>query len=146
MLLAEIADKKGIPAAAGIGTNLYLAKVALDITSKKSKDNIGYLNEGLYKKMLWRHVPITDFWQVAHGTARRLYKRGIFDMYGVAHYPPELLYREFGIDAELLIDHAWGRESCTIGDIKNYKGKQVGSTSRSLRICSGEARIVWRRW
>ena len=133
MLLAEIADKKGIPAAAGIGTNLYLAKVALDITSKKSKDNIGYLNEGLYKKMLWRHVPITDFWQVAHGTARRLYKRGIFDMYGVAHYPPELLYREFGIDAELLIDHAWGRESCTIGDIKNYKGKSRSvSTSQIL--------------
>ncbi len=133
MLLFEIFGKKGIPAAAGIGTNLYLAKVALDITSKKSKENIGFLNEELYKKTLWHYMPITDFWQVAGGIARRLAKRGIFDMYGVAHCPQELLFREFGIDAELLIDHAWGRESCTLSDIKNYKGKSRSvSTSQIL--------------
>ena len=102
MLLAEISEKKGIPAAAGIGTNMYLAKVALDITSKKSPDFVAYLDEELYRKKLWHHRPITDFWQVAQGIARRLAKKGIFDMYGLAHYPSELLYREFGVNAELL--------------------------------------------
>lgn len=132
-LMAEIAEKKGIPSAAGIGTNLYLAKIALDCTSKKSKDNIGFLDEELFKRTMWRHRPLTDFWHIAGGIARRLAKKGIYDMYGIAHYPPELLYREFGIDAELLIDHAWGRESCTMQDIKNYRGKSSSvSTSQIL--------------
>ena len=123
MLMNEIARRKRIPATAGIGTNLYLVKIALDITAKKVKSHIGYLDERLYRETLWDHRPITDFWQVADGTAAQLAKYGIHDMRGVANAPTELLYKAFGVNAELLIDHAWGREPCTIADIKQYKSK-----------------------
>lgn len=123
LLINEIARRKKIPATAGIGTNLYLAKIALDITAKKIKSHIGYLDENLYQETLWDHRPITDFWQVADGTAARLARYGIHDMRGVANAPTELLYKAFGVNAELLIDHAWGREPCTIADIKQYKSK-----------------------
>lgn len=122
-LINEIATKKHIPATAGIGTNLFLAKVALDITAKKVPDHIGYLDEDLFRKTLWNHKPITDFWQIAKGTANRLAKYGIYDMQSIANAPEDLMYRTFGINAELLIDHAWGREQCTIADIKAYKSK-----------------------
>lgn len=122
-LINEVAKRCRIPATAGVGTNLYLAKVALDITAKKARDHIGYLDEDKYRETLWHHRPITDFWQVARGTASRLSRYGIYDMKGVADTPEELLYRVFGINAELLIDHAWGRESCTIADIKAYRSK-----------------------
>lgn len=122
-LMDDIANKKQIPSTVGIGTNLYLAKIALDITAKHSKSHIGYLTEEIYQATLWKHRPITDFWQVANGTAKRLAKYAIYDMEGVAKAPQELLYKVFGINAELLIDHAWGREPCLIQDIKNYKGK-----------------------
>lgn len=123
LLMDEIAQKKGIPATCGIGTNLYLAKIALDITAKKTTDHMGYLTEELFIQTLWTHRPITDFWQIARGTADRLQKLGIFDMKGIAEAPEELLYKKFGINAELLIDHARGRESCTIADIKAHKTK-----------------------
>ena len=122
-IMNEIAEKLHIPSTAGIGTNLYLAKIALDITAKHAKDHIGYLNEELYRETLWDHKPITDFWQIAGGTARRLEKYGITTMRGIANFPEDILYKTFGINAELLIDHAWGRESCRISDIKNYKTK-----------------------
>lgn len=122
-LMNEIAEKQHIPSTVGIGTNLYLAKIALDISAKHSTDHIGYLDTDLYIKTLWKYKPITDFWQVAKGTANRLAKYGIYDMEGVAKFPPERLYKIFGVDAELLIDHAWGRESCLMEDIKNYNGK-----------------------
>ncbi len=123
LLIEDIARSQSIPATVGIGTNLYLAKIALDITAKKTKDRIGYLNQETYRATLWRHRPITDFWQVAKGTADRLAKYGIFDMESVAKFPEERLYKLFGINAELLIDHAWGREPCLMEDIKNYNGK-----------------------
>ena len=123
LLIREILEQKGIPSTVGIGTNLYLAKIALDITAKHSKSHIGYLTEDIYKEKLWKHRPITDFWQVAKGTAARLSKYGIYDMEGIARAPQELLYKEFGVNAELLIDHAYGRESCLIEDIKSYKTK-----------------------
>lgn len=122
-LINEIANKLHIPATAGIGTNLFLAKVALDISAKHTADHLGYLNEELYRQTLWEHRPITDFWQVAKGTANRLARYGIYDMKGVATAPEELMYRTFGVNAELLIDHSWGRESCTMADIKAYKSK-----------------------
>ncbi len=122
-LIAEIAKVKRIPSTAGIGTNLFLAKVALDITAKKNKSHIGYLTEDVFKETLWDHRPITDFWQIAEGTAKRLSRFAIYDMRGVARAPVDLLYKEFGINAELLIDHAYGRESCTIADIKAYRSK-----------------------
>ncbi len=145
-LMNEIANKKQIPSTVGIGTNLYLAKIALDITAKHSTSHIGFLTEDIYRETLWKHRPITDFWQVAEGTARRLAKYAIYDMGGVANAPQELLYKEFGINAELLIDHAWGREPCLIEDIKNYKGKSKSvSFSQVLPrdYTYEEARIVF---
>ena len=123
MLMNEIANRKQIPSTAGIGTNLFLAKVALDITAKHSSDHMGYLDEEEFKRTLWDHTPITDFWMIARGTATRLARYGITTMRGVANAPVELLHRLFGINYELLYDHAWGREPCLISDIKEYKGK-----------------------
>lgn len=145
MLVDEIAIRAKIPATAGIGTNLYLAKIALDITAKKNKSHIAYLDEKTYRETLWTHRPITDFWQVADGTANRLARLAIYDMHGVAHGPVDLLYKTFGVNAELLIDHAWGRESCTIADIKKHKSKSKSvSFSQILPrdYSFDEARIV----
>lgn len=122
-LMNEIADRYHIPSTAGIGTNLYLAKIALDITAKHARDHIGYLDEETYRRTLWDHRPITDFWMVAGGTARRLERYGVYDMRGVTQMDTSLAYKIFGKNAELLIDHAWGCESCLISDIKGYKSK-----------------------
>lgn len=122
-LMNEIATRYRIPSTAGVGTNLYLAKIALDITAKHARDHIGFLDEETYRQTLWDHRPITDFWMVAAGTARRLEKYGVYDMRGVANLPCDVMYKLFGKDAEILIDHAWGREPCLISDIKNYKSK-----------------------
>ncbi|MBO4384256.1 MAG: DNA repair protein [Clostridia bacterium] len=122
-LMNQIADRYRIPSTAGIGTNLYLAKIALDITAKHARDHIGYLDEETYRRTLWDHRPITDFWMVANGTARRLERYGVYDMRGITNLPTDLMYRIFGKNAELLIDHAWGREPCLISDIKGYKSK-----------------------
>lgn len=122
-LMNEIADKLQIPSTAGIGTNLYLAKIALDITAKHAKDHMGYLDEELYRKTLWDHKPLTDFWQISTGTVNRLAKYGITTMRGIAGTSEQLMYKTFGKNAELLIDHAWGRESCEMKDIKNYRAK-----------------------
>lgn len=123
LLMNEIASKLHVPSTAGIGTNLYLAKVALDISAKRTKDHLGYLTEELYRETLWDHQPLTDFWQIGKGIARRLERYGLCTMRRVAQAPKELLYKTFGINAELLIDHAWGRESCLISDIKSYRPK-----------------------
>ena len=132
-LINEIARRKHIPSTAGIGTNLFLAKVALDITAKKAKSHIGYLDEELFKETLWTHQPITDFWQISSGTANRLARYGIYDLKRVATAPTQLMYKIFGVNAELLIDHAFGRESCTIADIKAYRPKSKSiSTSQIL--------------
>lgn len=144
-LIDLIAFKKHIPSTAGIGTNMYLAKIALDITAKHSSDHIGYLDEKLYIRQLWGHRPITDFWQISKGTERRLAKYAIYDMRGIVNAPEALLYKEFGVNAGLLIDHAWGRESCTIADIKQYKSKSKSvSFSQILPrdYSFAEARIV----
>ena len=117
----DVVRTTGIPATCGLGTNLYLAKVALDITAKHSPDFFGELDEERYRATLWAHQPITDFWRVGEGTARRLAKMGIHTMGQLAMSPTEPLYQEFGIDAEILIDHAWGIEPVTIAHIKGYR-------------------------
>ena len=122
-LMNEIYTRVGVRATCGIGTNLYLCKIALDITAKHSPDFIGFLDEKKYIKTMWTHKPLTDFWRIGHGTAERLARYGIYTMGDIAHAPEDILYKWFGIDAELLIDHAWGRESTTIKDIKNYRAK-----------------------
>ena len=122
-IIKDIYDNYGITATAGIGTNLYLAKIALDITAKHSVNNIGYLDEEKYKKELWYHRPLNDFWQIGKGIEKRLNRLGIYDMHDIATANQRKLYKEFGINAEYIIDHAWGKESCTIADIKAYKPK-----------------------
>ena len=128
-IMDEIKCQTGIVATAGIGTNLYLAKVALDITAKHVKDNIGYLDEEKYCKTLWNHRPLTDFWRIGAGTVRRLGQVGIITMGDIAHADEDMLYKLFGVDAELLIDHAWGREPVTMADIKAYKPKSASVSS-----------------
>lgn len=133
LLTGEVFKKTGIRATVGIGTNLFLAKVALDVTAKKSPDFTGFLDEELFKKTMWRHTPITDVWNIGAGTAKRLEKYGIHDLYGVAHFDESILYKEFGVNAELLIDHANGIEPCTIKDIKKYRSHSASlSTSQIL--------------
>jgi len=122
-LMEKVYERVGVRATAGIGTNLYLAKIALDITAKHAKDFIGELDEESYRRTLWDHRPLTDFWRIGPGTAKRLAGIGITTMRQVAAADEELLYRMFGIDAELIIDHAWGQEPVTISDIKAYKPK-----------------------
>lgn len=128
-IMEDIKRNTGITAAAGIGTNLYLAKIALDITAKHVEDNIGYLDEELYQKTLWDHKPLKDFWRVGAGTVRRLESLGITTMGDIARTEEDMLYRMFGVDAELLIDHAWGRESTRMEDIKAYKPKNSSISS-----------------
>ena len=119
-IMDTVLEQTGIRATCGIGTNLYLTKIALDITAKHSPDFIGELDEESYRATLWDHKPLTDFWRIGHGTAARLAQYAIYTMRDIAATDEDFLYRLFGIDAELLIDHAWGREPVTIADIRNY--------------------------
>ncbi|MDD6303612.1 MAG: DNA repair protein [Lachnospiraceae bacterium] len=128
-IMQDILATTKIPAACGVGTNLYLAKVALDILAKHETDRIAYLDEARYREKLWKHKPLTDFWRVGRGTVERLSNMGICTMEEIAHAKESLLYKAFGIDAELLIDHAWGREPVTIADIKAYRPKNTSFSS-----------------
>lgn len=144
-IMAEVLEKVGIRATCGIGTNMYLAKIALDITAKHADDFIGVLDEESYKELLWEHRPLTDFWRIGPGTAKRLERVGIFTMGDIARTDPDLLYSWFGIDAELLIDHAWGREPTEIAHIKSYKSKTncIASGQVLMRDYSfAEARLI----
>ena len=141
-VIQDVLKETGITATAGIGTNLYLAKIAMDIMAKHVLADeygvrIAYLDEITYRKKLWEHQPITDFWRVGKGYAKKLAAYQIYTMGDVArcsvgkekeYHNEELLYKLFGINAELLIDHAWGYEPCTIADIKVYKpeAKSIG--------------------
>ncbi len=133
-IIKDILDTTGITATAGIGTNLYLCKVAMDIVAKKipADENgvrIAELDEMSYRRQLWEHTPITDFWRVGNGTAKKMEHYGICTMGDIArcsldekgYRSEEMLYRIFGKNAELLIDHAWGYEPCTIEEVKAYK-------------------------
>ena len=132
----EVLDEVGIPATCGIGPNLYLAKLALDITAKHSPDFFGELDADSFKEQLWDHQPITDFWRIGRGTARRLAALGIHTMGQLAIYHDmDRLYDEFGIDAEILIDHAWGYEPVTIADIKAYEPKSRSVTNAQVLGC-----------
>lgn len=125
-IMEDVKRQTGVRATCGIGSNLYLAKVALDITAKNAPDFIGCLDEETYRQTLWTHQPLTDFWRVGRGIASRLARYGIVTMEGIAKADPEWLYRLFGIDAELLYDHAWGIETVTLADIKAYRSRTNG--------------------
>lgn len=135
MLMNEIWEKYHIPATCGIGTNMYLAKIALDITAKHAKDRIGWLNEEKFFKTLSHYEPITDFWMISTGTKNRLLKYGIKDMEGIRRIDEEILYKEFGVNAEIMIDHAYGIEPVTMADIKGYKSKSKSISSHEILTC-----------
>ena len=136
-LILEVLSETGITATAGIGPNLYLCKVAMDIEAKHIEPDengvrIAQLSEQSYRRKLWGHRPLTDFWRVGPGYARKLEENGMFTMGDVARRSVEdedLLYRLFGINAELLIDHAWGWEPCTIADIRAYRPESSSLSS-----------------
>lgn len=145
LLMTEILEGLGIPSTTGIGSNIYLAKIALDITAKHSPDRIGWLTEEKFIKELWNHRPLTDFWGISTGISERLARFGIYDMKGIANASENLLYDEFGVNAELLIDHAWGKETCLMEDIKNYKGKSRSISNSQILPCNysyEQAKIV----
>ena len=135
-MIRDVLASTGITATAGIGTNMFLAKIAMDIVAKhipadEDGVRIASLDEMEFRKKLWSHTPITDFWRIGPGTARRLEKMGLTTMGDVAAFSEKyesVLYKTFGVNAELIIDHAWGWEPCTIADVRNYK---PSSNSRS---------------
>ncbi len=138
-IIRDVFRQSGITATAGIGTNLYLSKIALDLLAKHSPPDqdgvrIAQLNEEEYRRQLWDHQPLTDFWRVGRGIAGRLAENGLFTMGDIARFSmtplgEDRLYRLFGINAELLIDHAWGWEPCTISDIKSYRPRSSSLSS-----------------
>ena len=132
MLIEAVYKRTGVRATAGIGTNLFLAKVALDITAKHSCDFIGYLDDEEFKKTIWFHKPLTDIWNVGRGIANRLEKYGVYDLHGITLMDDRILYREFGVNAEYLIDHAKGIEPCTIADIKSYETKTTSLSNSQI--------------
>ena len=146
-LMGEINDKLHIPSTAGIGSNMYLAKIALDITAKHSPDRIGWLDEEKFKNTLWNHRPLTDFWGISKGISSRLEKYCIYDMEGITKINEDILYKEFGVNAELIIDHAWGKETCLMSDIKSYKSKSKSISSSQILPCNynyKDAKLVMR--
>ena len=160
-IILDILKTTGITAAAGIGTNLYLAKVAMDIEAKhvpadKYGVRIAELDEMSYRQKLWGHRPLTDFWRVGPGYARKLEGNGLFTMGDIArcsignptdHYNEDLLYKLFGVNAELLIDHAWGWEPCTLADVKAYRPENKSIVSGQVLQCPYDfpkARLVVR--
>ena len=158
-IIQDVLDQTGITATAGIGTNLYLCKVAMDIVAKHVAPDtngvrIAELDEMKYRELLWDHQPITDFWRVGRGYARKLAEHGMFTMGDVArcstgndgnYYNEDLLYKLFGVNAELLIDHAWGWEPTTIELIRQYKPETNSLCSGQVLQCpydSAKAKLV----
>ena len=151
-MIMDVYQTVGIPAAAGIGTNLYLCKVAMDIMAKHAEPDengvrIARLDEMSYRRQLWTHEPITDFWRVGRGYAKKLAAHGLYTMGDIARcsigasedfHNEELLYRLFGVNAELLIDHAWGYEPCTMAAIKAYKPENNSIVSGQVLRCPYE--------
>ena len=137
MIISDVYNTTGITATCGIGTNMYLAKVAMDIVAKHKEPDqngvrIAELDEMSYRKILWEHTPLTDFWRVGPGSARRLIDNKMYTMGDIARCSIEnekLLYKLFGVNAELLIDHAWGYEPCTIKSAKSYKPMSTSMSS-----------------
>ncbi len=142
-MIREVYEETGITATAGIGTNLYLAKVAMDILGKHEPANeqgvrIAELTEKTYRTRLWNHTPITDFWRIGPGIAKRLESKKLYTMGDIAKYSLEHekeLFKLFGVNAELVIDHAWGWEPCTLEEIKNYKPSTTSLSTGQVLQC-----------
>ena len=147
VVIKDVLKTTGITATVGIGTNMYLCKIAMDIVAKRMKPDehgarIAELDEMSYRRILWEHRPLTDFWRVGRGYSKKLESHGIYTMGDVALTSlknEDLLYKLFGINAELLIDHAWGYEPCTIADIKAYKPMSKSLNSGQVLHCPYDA-------
>lgn len=147
MLMRAVLDETGIPATAGVGPNLFLAKVALDIMAKHAPDRIGFLDEASFRETIWHHRPLTDIWNIGPGIARRLAKYRVFDLFGVTQMDVDVLYQEFGVNAEYLIDHAWGVEPCTIAEIQAYEPESTSLGNGQVLPCDysfEEGRMILR--
>lgn len=145
MLRDAVFRETGICATAGIGPNLFLAKVALDIVAKHVPDHIGVLDEQSFREQIWYHRPITDIWNVGPGIARQLERLGVYDLHGVTLLPKETLWRTFGVNARFLLDHANGIEPCTIAEIKSYVPKTNSMTNGQVLFREydrSEARLI----
>lgn len=134
-LMKEIKDTLGIPMTAGIGTNMYLAKVASGLLAKHDPHGVGWLDEAKFVKECSKIRPLSSFWMISDGTESHLARLGIFDMEGIRNADENLLYKEFGVNAELLIDHAYGREPTRMVDIKNYKAQSQGISTNQILAC-----------
>ncbi len=134
-LMSAVLEETHITATAGIGPNMFLAKVALDVTAKHAPDGIGVLDDATFKRDIWFHRPITDIWGIGRGIAKRLSKYGVYDLAGICALPHEVIRREFGVNGEYLLDHAWGLEPCTIAEARGYKrrGHSVDSGQVLMR-------------
>ena len=146
-MMAAVREETGITGTAGVGTNLLLAKLALDVLAKHAPDGIGFLDEDSFRQEMWFHRPITDVGGIGHGIAASLERMGARDLAGVCALPPSMLRREFGKNAEHLIDHAWGLEPCTIADIKAYvpQGHSLSNGQVLMRdYAPAEARTLLR--
>lgn len=160
-MMLDVYQQTGITATAGIGTNLYLSKIAMDIVAKHAEADengvrMAYLDEMEYRKQLWNHRPLTDFWRVGRGYATKLEAQGLYTMGDIArcsigkegeYYNEDLLYKMFGINAELLIDHAWGYEPCRMEDIKEYQPENNSISSGQVLTCPYDAKkaatVLW---
>ena len=144
MLMDKVFEETGITATAGIGTNMFLAKVALDITAKHVPDHIGILDEEEFKRTVQHHEPITDIWGIGSGTARRLAKYGAHNLYDVTQLPYRTIKKPFGINGDYLLDHANGIEPCTIADIQRYetKSKSLSNSQVLFRDYTGYEAIT----
>lgn len=139
-----VMEETGIPSTCGIGPNLFLCKVALDIEAKHAPDGIALMDENIFKERIWHHRPITDVWGIGRGISARLAHHGIFDLFDITQADPELLRAEFGVNADLLIDHAWGQEPCTIRQIKEYvpRGSSINSGQVLMRDYTKKEALV----
>ena len=131
-VIDDVRQTVGTVSTCGIGTNMFLAKVALDIQAKHAPDFIAELDEQQYRETLWDHKPLTDFWGIGPATAKKLWDRGVSSMRGLAQLDLDRIYDWFGIDGEILYDHAWGREPTTMADIKAYKSKSKSLSSSQV--------------
>ena len=146
-MIAAVRERTGITATAGIGPNMFLCKLALDITAKHADDGIGVLDAESFRREVWFHHPLTDIWGVGPGISARLARRGVYDLAGICAEDPRVIRRMFGKNGEVLLDHAWGQEPCTIAEVRAYEPRGHSMTNGQVLMRDytfDEARTVLR--
>lgn len=147
MLIDAVDAREHICATAGVGTNIFLAKIAMDIIAKRNNTHLAYLDESLFCEQMWRHRPLKDIWGIGSATAKRLEKYGVFDLYGITTMNETILYKEFGIAAQNLLQHAWGKDFYTMKDIQAYVPKTQSFSNGQVLMrdyTAHEAHVVFK--